>query len=254
MQFPSIIPLRVANKIHGATATMHRTFPSTDLKRQESSHERSKKSKKKSSRLSKGGTRSRRKVRRDSDDSAESEGSTSGDEIPTPSVASQESPLGCRVSGLVEIQARRYEFRPLLNYRTYRLKDTHQVIDEKYTLRVTSLLKRMKQHLDYRYSGIPPLKVLYFLETFKEAMDIMCVCEGLATILLPHALEGDARSGVQSLWKQGNGGKHLCLIRWPTALCRQYFSRTSRPYDEFLSDEECCDSSRRSRKSSAAYS
>ena len=56
----------------GLEATMRRALPSPDLTSQESSHERSKKSKKKSSRLSKGGTRSSRKIPRDSDDSAES--------------------------------------------------------------------------------------------------------------------------------------------------------------------------------------
>jgi hypothetical protein len=64
----------------------------------------------------------------------------------------------------------------------------------------------MRHHLEYRYSGTPPLKVLDFLATFKEAMDVNRVCEGLAALLLPHALDGDARSGVQAFWKQ-NGGK-----------------------------------------------
>ena len=159
----------------GLEATMRRALPSPDLTSQESSHERSKKSKKKSSRLSKGGTRSSRKIPRDSDDSAESEGSSSGEESPTPPVESQKSSVARLVSGLVEIQARRPEFRTLLNFRIYRLKDTHQEIDEKDTLRVTSPLKRMRHHLYNRYSGTPPLKVLDFLTTFKEAMDIMCV-------------------------------------------------------------------------------
>jgi hypothetical protein len=60
--------------------------------------------------------------------------------------------------------------------------------------------------LEYRYTGTPPLKVIDFLATFKEAMDVNRVCEGLAALLLPHTLYGDARSGVQAFWKQ-NGGK-----------------------------------------------
>jgi hypothetical protein len=36
-------------------------------------------------------------------------------------------------------------------------------------------------------------------------MDVNRVLQGLAALLLPHALDGDARSGVQSFWKQ-NGG------------------------------------------------
>jgi hypothetical protein len=66
----------------GLEATMRRALPSPDLKRHESSHERSKKSKMNSSRLSKGGTRYRIKGPRDSDDSSESKGSTSLDESP----------------------------------------------------------------------------------------------------------------------------------------------------------------------------
>ena len=79
-------------------------------------------------------------------------------------------------------------------------------VTETDTLRVNSLLKRMRHHLEYRYTGTPQLKVLDFLATFKEAMDVNRVCEGLAALLLPHALDGDARSGVQAFWKQ-NGGK-----------------------------------------------
>ena len=111
-----------------------------------------------------------------------------------------------RVPGLVTIKARRPEFRPLLNYRTYRLNDMRVDVTETDTLRVNSLLKRMRHHLEYRYTGTPQLKVLNFLATFKEAMDVNRVCEGLAALLLPHALDGDARSGVQAFWKQ-NGGK-----------------------------------------------
>ena len=111
-----------------------------------------------------------------------------------------------RVPGLVTIKARRPEFRPLLNYRTYRLNDMRVDVTETDTLRVNSLLKRMRHHLEYRYTGTPQLKVLDFLATFKEAMDVNRVCEVLAALLLPHALDGDARSGVQAFWKQ-NGGK-----------------------------------------------
>jgi hypothetical protein len=110
-----------------------------------------------------------------------------------------------RVPGLVTIKARRPEFRPLLNYRTYRLNDMRVEVTEKDTLRVNSLLKRMRHHLEYRYTGTPALKVIDFLTTFKEAMDVNRVCEGLAALLLPHALDGDARSGVQAFWKQNCG-------------------------------------------------
>jgi hypothetical protein len=77
-------------------------------------------------------------------------------------------------------------------------------------------LKRMRHHMEYRYSGVPALKVIDFLSTFKEAMDVMRVSEGLSALLLPHALDGDARSGVQSLWKQGIGKtpKYPTAVNW----------------------------------------
>ena len=56
-------------------------------------------------------------------------------------------------------------------------------VTETDTLRVNSLLKRMRHHLEYRYTGTPQLKVLNFLATFKEAMDVNRVCEGLAALL-----------------------------------------------------------------------
>ena len=73
-----------------------------------------------------------------------------------------------RVPGLVTIKARRPEFRPLLNYRTYRLNDMRVDVTGTDTLRVNSLLKRMRHHLENSYTGTPPLKVIDFLNTFKK--------------------------------------------------------------------------------------
>jgi hypothetical protein len=72
-----------------------------------------------------------------------------------------------RVPGLVTMKARRLEFRPLLKYRTYRRNDMRVDVTETETLRVNSLLKRMRHHLKYLYTGTPPLKVIDFLATFK---------------------------------------------------------------------------------------
>jgi hypothetical protein len=173
----------------------------------------------KSASATKGGVHNRRKAREVSDDESSLDGDTSEDseeEAVNYAAGSSDPPLGRRIPGLIEIQARRPEFRPLLNYRTYRLRNSRQVVTEKDTLRVNSLLKRMRHHMEYRYSGMPALKVIDFLSTFKEAMDVMRVSEGLAALLLPHALDGDARSGVQSLWKQGIGKtpKYPTAVNW----------------------------------------
>jgi hypothetical protein len=65
------------------------------------------------------------------------------------------------------------------------LKDTEAVIDEKYKGRVNGILKRVKHHFSYSFGGEVPLKVLDFLSTFKEAMDLNHVSEGVAAVVLP---------------------------------------------------------------------
>jgi hypothetical protein len=43
--------------------------------------------------------------------------------------------------------------------------------------------------------------VLDFLSTVKEAMDLNHVSEGVAAIILPYLLTGEAKNGVISMWK-----------------------------------------------------
>jgi hypothetical protein len=86
-----------------------------------------------------------------------------------------------------------------VSYRSYRLKDTEAVIDEKDTGKVNGILKRIKQHLYYSFGGEIPLKVLDFLSTVKEAMDLNHVSEGVAAIILPYLLTGEAKDGVISM-------------------------------------------------------
>jgi hypothetical protein len=81
------------------------------------------------------------------------------------------------------------------------LKDTEAVIDENYTGRVNGILKRVKHHFSYSFGGEVPLKVLDFLSTVKEAMDLNHVSEVVAAIVLPYLLAGEAKDGVIAMWK-----------------------------------------------------
>jgi hypothetical protein len=58
-------------------------------------------------------------------------------------------------------------------YRSYRLKDTEAVIDENDTGKENGILKRIKHHFSYSFGEEIPLKVLDFLSTAKEAMDLV---------------------------------------------------------------------------------
>jgi hypothetical protein len=102
----------------------------------------------------------------------------------------QDTPQGRRVPGLIELTTRRPEYRALVSYRTYRLKDTSQALDEVETGKVNGNLKRLKHHFDYRFGGTPPLRVLEFLRTLKEALDINRISEGAVVLILPHLLDG----------------------------------------------------------------
>ena len=110
-------------------------------------------------------------------------------------------PLGRRVRGLVELQTRLPEYQGLVSYRSYRLKDTEAVIDENDTGKVNGILKRIKHHFSYSFGGEIPLKVLDFLSTVKEAMDLNHVSEGVAAIILPYLLTGEAKDAVIAMWK-----------------------------------------------------
>jgi hypothetical protein len=105
-------------------------------------------------------------------------------------------PLGRRVRGLVELKTRLPEYQCLVSYRSYRLKNTEEVIDENDTGKVNGILKRIKHHFSYSIGGEIPLNVLDFLSTFKEAMDLNHVSEGVAAIILPYLLTGEAKDGV----------------------------------------------------------
>jgi hypothetical protein len=94
-------------------------------------------------------------------------------------------PRGHRFRGLVELQTQLPEYQGLLSYRASRLKDTEAVIEENETGRVNGILKSVKHHFSYSFGGKVPLKVLDFLSTVKEAMDLNHVSEGVAAVVLP---------------------------------------------------------------------
>jgi hypothetical protein len=129
-------------------------------------------------------------------DTSENEDTSSAEEGPTP------EPKGAWVPGLKEEGARRPEFKSLVSYRSYRLGDTDQRVNASITGKVNAHLKRLKHYLDYKHSGYPAIQVLDFLRTFKEAVDLNGISEGVAFIILPYFLEGRAKSGLSTRLKQ----------------------------------------------------
>jgi hypothetical protein len=97
-------------------------------------------------------------------------------------------PLGRRFRGLVELQTRLPEYKVLVSYRSYRLKDTEAVIDENDTGKVNGILKRVKYNISYSFERDIRFKVLDFLSTANEAMYLNHVYEGVSAIILPYLL------------------------------------------------------------------
>jgi hypothetical protein len=124
------------------------------------------------------------------------------------------SARGRRVRGLVEFQTRLPEYQGLVSYRAYRLKETEAVIDQKDTGRVNGILKSVKHHFSYYFGGEVPLKVLDFLSIVKEAMDLNHVSEGVAAVVLPYLLAGEAKDGVISMQKSSS----LKVQKYPAAV------------------------------------
>jgi hypothetical protein len=134
---------------------------------------------------------------------------TPGDSASSDDEAEQQSsrmirqlPKGNRISGLVPLTNFRPEFQALVSYRRYRLADTDPIVDAEVTDCLHSYLKRMKQHLDYQFSGSPAIKVLDFLRSFKIAADVSRLSEGAAALVLPNFLSGRAKTGVVTHLKQ----------------------------------------------------
>jgi hypothetical protein len=166
----------------------------------------------------KGDVLNRRKTKASSDEemTSDEEADSSDDEegpITYPTHA-KGGPLGHRVRGIVELQTRLPEYQGLVSYRSYRLKDTEEVIDENDTGKVIGILKRVKHHFSYSFGGEISLNVLDFLSTLEEAMDLNHVSEGVAAIILPYLQTGEAKDGVIAMWKSTS----LKVPKYPAAV------------------------------------
>jgi hypothetical protein len=123
-------------------------------------------------------------------------------------------PKGLRVEGLVELTTRRPEFRPLVNYRSYRLANRSQTVDDHVTSKVNSYLKTMRHHVSEPFTGEPAIRVFVFLSAMRDAFNVSRISEGAAYLLLPHFLLGKAKHGVISRWKQVPSA----MPRYPVAM------------------------------------
>jgi hypothetical protein len=101
-----------------------------------------------------------------------------------------------------------------VSYRSYRLKDTEAVIDENETGKVNGILKTVKHVFSSCFGGEIPLKVLDFLSTVKEAMDLNHVSGGVAKIIFPYLLTEESKDGVLAMWK----GASLKVPNYPAAV------------------------------------
>jgi hypothetical protein len=182
-----------------------RDLPIEDISKKKMKKEPPSRNRSKTLSPKKGDVLNRYKTKASSDEEGPSdeEADTSGDEEGplTYSNHAKGGPLGRRVRGLVELQTRLPEYKRLVSYRSYRLKDTEAVIDENDTGKVNGILKRVKHHFSYSFGGEIPLKVLDFLSTVKEATDLNHVSEGVAVIISPYLLTGEAKDGVLAMWK-----------------------------------------------------
>jgi hypothetical protein len=124
--------------------------------------------------------------------------------------------LGPVVPGLTELTTRRPEFRNLLSYRHYRLANITQKADAAISGKLNSQLKRMKYHLDAKFSGDPAIQVLDFLKTFREAADMNEISEAAGAVLLPYFLEGKAKTGLATRMKRlpAEMPKYPAAVQW----------------------------------------
>jgi hypothetical protein len=96
------------------------------------------------------------------------------------------------VPGLTELTTRRPEFRELLSYRHNRLANTTQRADAAISGKLNLQPKRMKYHIDTKFSGDLAIHVLDFVKTFREAADMNELSEAAGAAFLPYFLEGKA--------------------------------------------------------------
>lgn len=106
--------------------------------------------------------------------------------------------LGPPHYGLTEITPADPDFRPVVSYRRYRLSNVNADTGSSVSRYVGDYVKLFKPTMDSRkFDGSIPIAVLDFLSSFKRICDEHGVTEGLAVLLLPHFLAGDARALVE---------------------------------------------------------
>jgi hypothetical protein len=110
--------------------------------------------------------------------------------------------MGPAVPGLTEQPKRHPEFAKLVSYRAYRLNNRSQKVNPTVSGNVNEQLKRLKHHIDGKFTGDPAIQVLDFIGSFKTAADQNQISEASAALLLPYFLEGHAKTGLASRMKQ----------------------------------------------------
>lgn len=106
--------------------------------------------------------------------------------------------LGPPQYGLEEIRPADPDFTAVVSYRRYRLQKMDPDTGPAVSRYVGDYVKLFNPTLSSRkFDGSVPIVVLDFLSSFKRICDEHGVSEGLAILLLPHFLFGDARSLIE---------------------------------------------------------
>ena len=106
--------------------------------------------------------------------------------------------LGPHQYGLEDIRPADPDFTAVVSYRRYRLQKTDSDTGPAVSRYVGDFVKLFNPTLSSRkFDGSVPIVVLDFLSSFKRICDEHGVSEGLAILILPHFLFGDARSLIE---------------------------------------------------------
>ena len=85
------------------------------------------------------------------------------------------------------------EFRKLVDYRYYRLRDRRQKRSGKATKLVRRMISKMEVTLkDRKFDGVDKIKVLSFLSRFVREADLLGMSEAQAVLAIPSFLKGNA--------------------------------------------------------------
>ena len=104
-------------------------------------------------------------------------------------------PLGPPHSRVTAICPADPDFKTVVSYRRYRLNIVNAETGSSVSRHVGDYVKLFKPTMDSReFDGSIPIAVLDFLSSFKRICDEHGVTEGLAVLLLPNFLVGDARA------------------------------------------------------------